>query len=135
MHNLNTSANLSLQRYVWCTSVQPHRLRGPPATENEEKVGPLEGRRLVGTSLQCQPIRQNDVDENGRKQTHGFAVGRGPTSTDLFKDVPWNLVAPFRTRLTLPGLFGEEDTTRVCCGSKNYGEELQSRILYSIHLR
>ena len=51
MHNLHTSANLSLQRYVWCTGVQPHRLWGPHATENEEKVGPLEGRRLVGTSL------------------------------------------------------------------------------------
>ena len=76
MHNLHTSANLSLQRYVWCTSVQPHRLWGSPATENEEKVGPLEGRRFVGTSFQCQPIRQNDVDENGGEQAQVFAVGQ-----------------------------------------------------------
>ena len=48
----------------------------PPATENEEMVGPLEGRRFVGTTLQCQPIRQNDVDENGGERTQGFAVGR-----------------------------------------------------------
>ena len=53
-----------------------YRLWVPPATENEEMVGPLEGRRLVGTSLQCQPIRQNDVDENGGERTQGFAVGR-----------------------------------------------------------
>ena len=58
------------------SGVQPHRLWGPPATENEEMVGPLEGRRLVGTSLQCQPIRQNDVDENGGERTQGSAVGR-----------------------------------------------------------
>ena len=76
MHNLHKLANLSLQRYVWCTAVQPHRLWGPPAAENEEMVGPLEGRRLVGTSLQCQPIRQNDVDKNGGERTQGFAVGR-----------------------------------------------------------
>ena len=76
MHNLHTLANLSLQRYVWCTGVQPHRLWGPPATENEKMVDPLEGRRLVGTSLQCQRIRQNDVDENGGERTQGFAVGR-----------------------------------------------------------
>ena len=57
------------------SGVQPHRLWGPPAKENEGKVGPLEVCRLVGTSLQCQPIRQNDVDENGER-TQGFAVGR-----------------------------------------------------------
>ena len=76
MHSLHTLVNLSLERYVWCTGVQPQRLWGPPATENEETVGPLEGRRLVGTSLQCQPLRQNDVDENGGERTQGFAVGR-----------------------------------------------------------
>ena len=76
MHNLHTSANLSLQRYVWCTCLQPHRLSGPRATENEGKFCPLEGRRLVGTSFQGQPIRQNDVDENGGERTQGFAVGR-----------------------------------------------------------
>ena len=72
MPNLHTSANLSLQRFVWCTGVQPHRLWVPPATENEEKIGPMEGRRLVGTSLQCQPIRQKDVDENGKERTQGL---------------------------------------------------------------
>ena len=68
-------------------------------------VGPLEGRRLLGTSVQCQQIRQNDVDENGGERTHGFAVGQILLAT-LINYVLWNLDAPLRTRLTLTGLFG-----------------------------
>ena len=76
MHNLHTSANLLHQIFIWCTGVQPHRLWGRPETENEGETGPLKGLRLAKISLQCKPIRQNDVDENGGERIQGFDVGR-----------------------------------------------------------